>query len=90
MNNEKVKNVSNYTYLNLSKKYLDIVTDKGNNNRLKDLRKKFATAAIITLASGTTLLFSANSAKADSISDTNVKNNNQLTTSVVQQNGAQT
>ena len=90
MNNEKVKNVSNYTYLNLSKKYLDIVTDKGDNNRLKNLRKKFATAAIITLASGTTLLFSANSAKADSISDTNVKNNNQLTTLVVQQNGAQT
>lgn len=77
MKNNKVGRITNdYSYLNQSKGHLNLLTGRASGGKLRELRKNFATAAIIALASGTTLLFSANSVKADETNDANVQNNN--------------
>ena len=53
----------NYHYLNKTKSKLDLLVGSSNDKLFKNLRKKWATAAIIALASGSTI-FLAESGKA--------------------------
>lgn len=87
MRNKKVGSVTtDYSYLNQSRNHLNLVTGKENDSKLKIWRKNFATAAIIALASGTTMLFSAHSVKADEVDDITVQNDKQVNTTIVQNN----
>lgn len=54
----------NYHYLNKTKSKLDLLVGPSNDKLFKNLRKKWATAAIIALASGSTI-FLAESGKAN-------------------------
>lgn len=54
-------------YLNRSKKRLDNLESYTHSKFLKTLRKNWAKAAIVTLASGSAILFSANKVKADEV-----------------------
>lgn len=54
----------NYHYLNKTKSKLDVLVGSSNDKLFKNLRKKWATAAIIALASGSTI-FLAESGKAN-------------------------
>lgn len=59
-----------YNYLSLSKNRLNTVVF--NEGKVKNLRKKFTTAAIIALTSGTTVLFTTNQVKAATTSEQEV------------------
>ncbi|WP_236629359.1 MULTISPECIES: hypothetical protein [Lactobacillus] len=73
-------NSDQFVYLNRSKKRLDNLESHTNSKFLQTLGKKWAKAAIVTLASGSAILFSANRVKADEVDQnqaTNVQQENQ-------------
>ena len=78
MGNKKIGSVTtDYGYLNQARNHLNLLTTQESHSKLKGLRKNFATAAIIALASGTTLLFSTHTVKADETNDATVQKNDQ-------------
>ena len=85
MGNKKIGSVTtDYGYLNQARNHLNLLTTQESHSKLKGLRKNFATAAIIALASGTTLLFSTHTVKADETNDATVQKNEPATTTLVQ------
>lgn len=90
MGNKKIGSITtDYGYLNQARNHLNLLTTQESHSKLKGLRKNFATAAIIALASGTTLLFSTHTVKADETNDATVQKNEPATTTLVQKTDEQ-
>lgn len=81
-----------FVYLNRSKKRLDNLESYTHSKFLKTLRKNWAKAAIVTLASGSAILFSANKVKADEVEQnqaTEVQQGSQATDQTQNQSSTQ-